>query len=300
MNKPSNIGQFYPAHWAADGYGTDESDKFQREIFRSMFPGYKAYVEDHVEDGARILDAGSGDATAATAFFGSVWDRINYYGIDAAGVLPAYENLRRSGRYDERRVVLKQTSFMEPMEVANFDWVFCVGVLHYLTDMAAGIARLTELLRPGGTMVLWVYKKQPPIRELTDNYLRSYFSAMSPENARKAIEGLTYLGREIGRVSQLVSKEGWGLELDDIPELGIQQGSYTVHEFFYYFIMKLFYHPDLPFSRHVTNNWNAFYPNPVEFIEPGILHNILTKLRLECELFHEHGNGIGVIAVKCP
>lgn len=289
----SNIGQFYPAHWQAEGYGNEISDRFQREIFGYMFPGYEAHVADNVEDGARVLDAGCGDATAATAFFGSVWDRINYYGIDPAGIRPAYENLRRSGRYDERRVTLEQTSFMGPMKVANFDWIFCVGVLHYLPDMAAGIARLTELLRPGGTMVLWVYRKQKPIRELTDNYLRSYFSAMSPENARKAIAHLTVLGKELGKIKEK-------LYLDDIPELGVEAGIYTLHEFFYYFIMKLFYHPDLPFERHVTNNWNAFYPNPVEFIEPGILHNILTKLRLECEVFNEHGNGIGVIAVKCP
>jgi len=290
----NNIGKFYPAHWQAEGYGTEQSDAFQKEIFRNMFPGYEDYVRNNSEDFDRVLDVGCGDATAAIAFFGEVWQRLSYTGIDPSGVLPAYENLRRHGKYDERLTRIVQTDMFAFDDYhSQWNWVFCVGVLHYLDDMQRGLERLAALLRPGGTMVLWVYRKQKPIRELTDNYLRSYFSAMSPENARKAIEGLTNLGMSLGAIKER-------LHIEDIPELGIEAGEYSLHEFFYYFIMKLFYHPKLPFERHVVNNWNAFYPSPVTFVEPGRLHNMLTDLRLECELFHEHGNGIGVIAVKCP
>lgn len=288
----SNIGKFYPAHWQAEGYGTEQSDAFQKEIFRNMFPGYEDYVRNHSDDFDRVLDVGCGDATAAIAFFGEVWQRLSYTGIDPSGVLPAYENLRRHGRYDERLTRIVQSDMFKFKSGHNhWNWVFCVGVLHYLDDMQRGLERLANLARPGGHLVLWVYKKQPPIRELTDDYLRSYFSAMSPESARKAIKGLTNLGMSLGAIKDK-------LFIEDIPELGIRAGEYSVQEFFYYYIMKLFYHPDLPWERHVTNNWNAYYPNPVTFIEPRTLRTMLVNLGMDIRVWNEKGNGIAVIATK--
>lgn len=286
----NNIVEFYREHWRADGYGTDVSDEFQIEIFRSMFPGYEDKVRTHVDDFDRVLDAGCGDGTAALAFFGEVWHRIEYTGLEPSGISPAYDNFTMHGKKQNIRL-LDRSILANKFDDGHFNWVFCVGVLHYLDDMQAGLIELTRVLKPGGRMVLWVYKKQPPIREMTDQYLRSYFSAMSPENARKAIEGLTRLGMELGGIK---SK----LYIENIPELGIEAGEYTVQKFFYYYIMKLFYHSNLPFERHVTNNWNAFYPSPVTFTEPRQFRTMLAALQLEPETFNTKGNGIAVIARK--
>lgn len=42
----------------------------------------------------------------------------------------------------------------------QFDIVFCVGVLHHLAQPAQAVAQLVKALKPGGTLILWVYGKE--------------------------------------------------------------------------------------------------------------------------------------------
>lgn len=44
--------------------------------------------------------------------------------------------------------------------VARFDVVFCLGVLHHLADPRRTIERLVASLKPGGTLILWVYGRE--------------------------------------------------------------------------------------------------------------------------------------------
>jgi SAM-dependent methyltransferase len=48
-----------------------------------------------------------------------------------------------------------------------FDVVFCIGVLHHLREPERAVKRLVEAVKPGGTLILWVYA-----REGNERYLR--------------------------------------------------------------------------------------------------------------------------------
>jgi arsenite methyltransferase len=286
-----DMAGFYDQHWKLPGaYDNEASDAFQLELFRVMFPDFEKIVDREVRQDANVLDVGCGSGVAGRAFFGKVFDRINYVGVDmSAAVEQAHDDYQRLGL----NVGLLQAELNTlPFPSGTFDFVFCPGVLHYTIDMKEAIASLAKLLKSGGRFVSWIYKRQKPIRHLTDAYIRSVISNMSPEEGFEAVKPLTKLGIALGQIKE-------ELEIpEDIPFLEIKKGKYNLQRFYYYHIMKLFYNPELPFQRHVVNNWNAYYPKHVLFLAPAEIRSLFEQLGFRLEIWNEEGNGISLIAIK--
>jgi len=286
-----DMADFYDLHWKLPGaYDNEISDAFQIELFRTMFPGFEQLVEREVQRGANVLDVGCGSGVAGRAFFGSVFDRINYVGVDMSSAIEqARDDYKRLG-YNVGLLQAELNTLPFPNE--SFDFVFCPGVLHYTMDIGNAIESLARVLKRGGRFVSWIYKRQRPIRQLTDDYIRSVISKMTPPEAFEAVKPLTKLGIALGRIKE-------ELEIpEDIPFLEIKKGRYSLQRFFYYHIMKLFYNPELPFQRHVVNNWNAYYPKHVQFLPAAQIKTFFERLGFHFEIWNEEGNGISVIAVK--
>jgi arsenite methyltransferase len=286
-----DMADFYDAHWKLPGaYDNEASDTFQLDLFRVMFPGFDSIVEREVRQGANVLDVGCGSGVAGRAFFGTVFDRINYVGVDMSS---AIEQARDDYKRLDLNVGLLQAELNTlPFQPETFDFVFCPGVLHYTIDMQEGIANLAKLLKHGGRFVSWIYKRQKPIRHLTDAYIRSIISNMTPQEGFEAVKPLTKLGIALGQIKEELEVP------EDIPFLEIKKGKYNLQRFFYYHIMKLFYNPDLAFQRHVVNNWNAYYPKHVLFLPAAEIRLFFEQLGFRMEIWNEEGNGVSVIAIK--
>lgn len=286
-----DIANFYDVHWKLPGgYDNAESDQFQTELFRVMFPGFEKRVPTQVSQGMKVLDVGCGSGVAGRAYFHGLFDRITYVGADmSAAIEQAGADFKKRGL--EVGLVQGEINSL-PFPDESFDFVFCPGVLHYTNDMREAIGSLARLLKKGGHFVSWIYRKQKPIRHLTDAYIRSVISAMSPQDAFEAVKPLTKLGIALGKIKEEIDVP------EDIPFLEIKAGKYSVQRFFYYHIMKLFDNPELPFTRHVINNWNAYYPKQVMFLKPEEIKSYLLDLGFKIELWNDQGNGIAIDAVK--
>ncbi len=291
MGTQKGLADFYDTHWKLpDAYDSKESDDFQTEIFRVMFPGFEAKVASQVKPGAIVLDAGCGSGAAARAYFTGQFDRLTYVGADMSA---AIEQAKVDFARQSIDVGLVQAEINKlPFKDGIFDFVFCPGVLHYTLDMKQAISSLAAKLRPGGRFVTWIYKRQKPVRQLTDDYIRSVVSKMRPEEAFEAMKPLTKLGIALGELKQEITVP------EDIHILGIKTGRYDVQRFFYYHVMKLFYNPSLSFTRHVVNNWNAYYPAHVLFLPSDEIKGFFVAAGMKIEESNEQGNGISIIAVK--
>lgn len=283
------LSEFYAKHWnVEDAYDSQSSETYQAEIFTAMFGKQFLGASENVVSGQNILDFGCGTCVAGRVYFGDGLKRANYYAVDMSGSIDRAK-LENEQRGLEAAYVQAPLDKL-PFDRNVFDIIFCPGVLHYTTSVAESLGILRGYLKPGGQLITWFYKQQAPVRQMTDDYLRSYFTKMAPEEAFEAIKPLTKLGIALGELKAEIEVP------DDIDVLGIPKGKYDVQRLFYYYFMKLFHNEDLTFTRHVVNNWNAYYPASVLFTTEQEAKVGLKEASFDVEYFNAEGNGMAIVA----
>jgi SAM-dependent methyltransferase len=104
--------------------------------------------------GKLVLDAGVGA--------GRYTDVVSRWGADVIGVdlsyavEAAYKNF-----VDRPNVWIAQADIGAlPFKPQSFDAIFSIGVLHHTPDTEAYFKKLVPLLKPGGSIAIWVYPKE--------------------------------------------------------------------------------------------------------------------------------------------
>lgn len=57
-------------------------------------------------------------------------------------------------------VEVRKQSIYDISEVAAFDIAFSIGVVHHLSDPDAAVARMVRAVKPGGTVLVWLYGRE--------------------------------------------------------------------------------------------------------------------------------------------
>jgi SAM-dependent methyltransferase len=138
---------------------TEKQFGYEWSIYREIIPLHEEQFLDWIRPvrpesfrGKRFLDAGCGIGR------NSLWPL-------RAGAASA-----RAIDFDQRTVAIARFNLKDfpHCEVlyqsiydldarAEFDIVFCIGVLQHLADPRRAVENLTRALKPGGTLILWVY-----------------------------------------------------------------------------------------------------------------------------------------------
>ena len=205
-----------------------------------------------ITDRARCsIDAGCGAGMSALELFGELLGRVRYLGVDVSEAVDV-----AAARFAERGI---EAAFLQadisnlPLPPASADLIFSEGVLHHTNSTRGSLGALAKLLKPGGRLLFYVYRRKGPVREFTDDLIREKLQSMSPQQAWEALEPLTQLGIALGEL---------GTEID-IPQpidlLGIPAGRIDVQRLFYWHVAKMFYRPDLSFDEmnHINYDWYA-------------------------------------------
>jgi len=131
-------------------------DRTQLDCFRDDAPSEREFIAKtgfapRQLRGALVLDAGVGAGRYA--------DVVSRWGADVAGVdlsLAVEASQRNLG--DRDNVWIAQADIGQlPFRPASFDYIFSIGVLHHTPDTRQYFHRLVPLLKPGGTIAIWVY-----------------------------------------------------------------------------------------------------------------------------------------------
>src|SRR5439155_2803615 len=196
-----------------------------------------------------VLEAGTGtgvDTDLLTRNFDGL-----LFGIDISNAIDvAYERFR-----DVDQVALLQADLGSlPFRPGFFDFISCDQVLHHTPDPPLNFKRLVNLLRPGGYILLYVYRAKGPIREFADDYLRGKLTQAPLQDCLAFSEKITRLGRNLSRLQVAVEIE------DDIPELGLQRGTYEVQRLVYDHVLKCFWNEDYDFLTNVMVNFDWYRP----------------------------------------
>ncbi|WP_416916224.1 MAG: class I SAM-dependent methyltransferase [Roseicyclus sp.] len=198
-----------------------------------------------------ILDAGCGAAMSGLAYFGPVLDRVRYLGADVSTAVDV-----AAQRFHERKISagFVQADLMAlPLADASVDMVFSEGVLHHTDDTRSALAAVSRMLKPGGRILFYVYRRKGPVREFTDDFIREKMQVMTAEQGWAALEPLTKFGQVLGQLD---------IEIE-VPEainlLDIPAGRFNLQRFFYWHVCKAFYRPEMTLEEmnHINFDWFA-------------------------------------------
>lgn len=244
----------------AFGFKWKKRDTFDSEASRLRVRGWlierygdiasSDWFAEHGEQ-PLFVDAGCGAGFAGLELLGDVISRIRYIGVDISQAVDT-----AAERFAERNL---SAGFIQadvsklPFKAASADLILSEGVLHHTDSTKGALGALSRLLKPGGRMLFYVYRKKGPIREFTDDYVRAKLQNMSTEEAWEALEPLTALGIALGELNAQVELKR------PIELLGIPAGNIDVQRLFYWHVAKVFYRHDLSFDEmhHINYDWYA-------------------------------------------
>jgi len=119
---------------------------------RGFFDGLG--IQPEAIAGKLILDAGCGDGFLLTLLADHPTQIV---GMDLSA---AAEVAAERCRALTNVTVLQADLFAAPFAPASFDFVWCEGVLVHTEDPRKGFQALTELVKPGGRLYVWVYSAE--------------------------------------------------------------------------------------------------------------------------------------------
>jgi SAM-dependent methyltransferase len=174
---------------------------------------------------------------------------MNYVGVDISSAVDvASELFRRENRCG---VFIQADLCHLPFADGTFDFILSEGVLHHTPSTRESLLRLAAKLKPGGKIAFYVYVKKSPIREFTDDYIRSLVAGMDPAAVWEILMPLSKLGKSLGELNVTVDVP------EDVPLLGIKKGPINLQRLFYWHICKMYYRPEynLEEMNHVNFDW---------------------------------------------
>lgn len=137
----------FGASWAIH---KDIEDFYERQFLDWIEP-----LKPNDFNGKMVLEAGCGKGRHSRLV--ASWQPAALYSVDLSeAVFLAETNTREFANVTCVKANLLELPFPEN----SFDVVFCVGVLHHLSDPLAGLKELWRVLKPGGTLCLWVYARE--------------------------------------------------------------------------------------------------------------------------------------------
>jgi SAM-dependent methyltransferase len=267
--------------------------EWKRWLLEKYFDGDIQRLDDLLNSGGtrkEILDAGCGSGGSGFLLFGERLKEHDYLGVDISdAVLVAEERFKENGV--PGRFIQSDLNSI-PKEHGPFDVIFSEGVLHHTDSVEKAIEQLSSRLKIGGKFLFYVYAKKSPIREFTDDMIRSSISGLSNDEAWQAIMPLTKFGKILGDLNAEIEIS------EDIPLLGIKKGRQNLQRLFYYNVCKSYYRPDYSLEEMNHINFDWFRPLNCYRHTPEEIKVFCDQAGLIIERLNIEDAGISIIARK--
>jgi SAM-dependent methyltransferase len=234
---------------ALDQTLNEASSVFEWILTRNGFKD-KYQFSNFLSEKKRILDAGCGNGRV-TALLRKYSNPVTteVVGIDLVGADIARKNL-----VNQRNIFFAKKDLLGDLtDLGIFDFIYCQEVLHHTTDPEKGFYNLVDRLADGGEIAIYVYKQKAPAREFVDDFIREKIGGMSYEDAYKACEQITSLGKMLADLKIKIN-------VPNVDLLGIEAGDYDLQRFVYHFFMKCYWNYEFDQNENVVVNYDWYHP----------------------------------------
>lgn len=191
----------------------------------------------------RILDAGCGSGWIATHFRAN--PEQEFYCVDfGESVYAAAESLTVS----PNNFVARASVFELPFPKNHFDLIVSHGVLHHTPDPKLAFERVVEHLAPGGEIYIGMIRRQVPMRNFADQFIREHAAGLSFEDNLKMAKSFYLLASQLQNLNAKINIPA-GLEF-----LGFEPGEQELHQFLHTHLIKCFHRKDLSEEENTMQN----------------------------------------------
>jgi len=280
------------------GFKWGQRDSYESEQFLSSYHqwlrekyGFATDEEmrDYFGQKKLTLEVGCGGGLSASVSLSGGSQGQEWIGVDISRAIDIARE--RVGHMPGAHFV--QADILQlPFREQSFDAVFAEGVLHHTPSTALAIKSLAPLLKQGGEILFYVYRKKGAIREFTDDYVRNLVSGLEPQEAWEMLLPLTKLGQSLAQLQAEVEVP------EDIPYLGIKAGRYDIQRFVYWNFAKLFWNEDYPFATNHHINFDWYHPRYAHRQTEAEVRGWCDEAGLSIYYLDEQESGFTVRAVK--
>ena len=261
---------------------------FQKKWFIERF-NWKSFknFKSFLKNKNFILDAGTGIGNSAHLL--SMHKDSMVFGIDASESIEfAYRKYGKLNNIHFIQADLRQL----PFKKLFFDYIQSDQVLHHTKNTETSFKYLTKFLKKGGSIAIYVYNKKAPIREFSDDYIRSITTKMSVKECVAFSKDMAILGKSLTALKKKITIS------KDIPVLKIKAGTYDVQRFIYWYILKCFWADDNDLQRSIGVNFDWYFPKYAYRHTPIEVKKWFKDKKLKITTFKEIESGISVVGKK--
>ncbi|MEX2287924.1 MAG: methyltransferase domain-containing protein [Planctomycetaceae bacterium] len=215
----SRCGKTYPVvdgiprfvsqrHLASFGLQWNKYEVAHDDEDRATFQAKTGFSLDELR-GLRVLDAGCGGG------------RYSKIAAEAGASVTAADHSVAVEKAARLCAGLTNVEFLQadlkklPLEPASFDRAFSIGVMHHDVDTRAVFDAVAKMVKPGGKLAVWLYRRNQWWQEAINNSLRRRTTRMPAERLERwcrlgaRLGGLPILGKTLNKVVNFSGHPVW-------------------------------------------------------------------------------------------
>ncbi len=235
-----------------------------------------------------FVDAGCGKGYKS-AWLSFLCEKAEVVGIDFSDSVHEAAN-KYCG--DAKKLYFVQSDIAAiPIKSNSVDLVLCDQVLHHTQNPKMTLKEFWRILKPGGKLFTYVYRKKPLPRELFDEYFRSAVHDLTNEEIWNIAEGMTALGKILTDNDVIV-------DLPSMPAIGIKGGRQSLQRYIYWNFFKCFWNPEMGYDASLSANFDWYAPSIAYRYTKYEFRDLVSSSGFIEEYFHEEASCLSARFVK--